>query len=183
MAKDIKLTENFMLSEFCDPKNVNDYQVELLTVLANELQRVRNLLQNRKSGTKPVTIKITSGVRTKADIARLKKQGYNPSENSDHLCGLQPNGLPTLGAADITVSNCKLSMKEIALYIKDAVEHDLAYFGQVIYEKNPKTGNEWIHLGNDPDLIFSFSTNIASAIKRKKFLMSTDNGKTYRALK
>lgn len=183
MAKDIKLTENFMLSEFCDPKNVNDYQVELLTVLANELQRVRNLLQNLKSGTKPVTIKITSGVRTKADITRLKKQGYNPSENSDHLCGLQPNGLPTLGAADITVSNCKLSMKEIALYIKDAVEHDLAYFGQVIYEKNPKTGNEWIHLGNDPDLIFSFSTNIASAIKRKKFLMSTDNGKTYRALK
>lgn len=183
MAKDIKLTENFMLSEFCDPKNVNDYQVELLTVLANELQRVRNLLQNRKSGTKPVTIKITSGVRTKADITRLKKQGYNPSENSDHLCGLQPNGLPTLGAADITVSNCRLSMKEIALYIKDAVEHDLAFFGQVIYEKNPKTGNEWIHLGNDPELIFSFATNIASAIKRKKFLMSTDNGKTYRALK
>lgn len=183
MAKDIKLTENFKLSEFCDPKNVNDYQIELLTVLAKEMQLVRDLLQDHKSGDKPVTIKITSGVRTKADITRLKKQGYNPSENSDHLCGLQPNGLPTLGAADITVSNCKLSMKEIALHIKTAVEEDHVCFGQVIYEKNPKTGNEWIHLGNDPELIFSFATNIASAIKRKKFLMSTDNGKTYRALK
>lgn len=183
MAKDIKLTENFKLSEFCDPKKVNDYQVELLTVLANEMQLVRDLLQNHKSGDKAVTINVTSGVRTKADITRLKKQGYNPSENSDHLCGLQPNGLPTLGAADITVSNCKLSMKEIALLIKTEVEEDRICFGQVIYEKNPKTGNEWIHLGNDPDLIFSLGNNIASAIKRKKFLMSTDNGKTYRVLK
>lgn len=183
MAKDIKLTENFKLSEFCDPKKVNDYQIELLTVLAKEMQLVRDLLQDHKSGDKPVTIKITSGVRTNADITRLKKQGYHPSENSDHLCGLQPNGLPTLGAADITVSNCKLSMKEIALLIQSEVNQDHVCFGQVIYEKNPKTGNEWIHLGNDPELIFSFANNIASVIKRKKFLMSTDNGKTYRALK
>lgn len=183
MAKDIKLTENFKLSEFCDPKKVTDYQVALLTVLAEQLQRLRNSLQDHRSGDKPVTININSGLRTKADITRLKKQGYNPSENSDHLCGLQPNGLPTLGAADIKVSNCDMSVKEIALFIKKLVEDQKVFFGQVIYEKNPKTGNEWIHLGNDPEKIFNYTSNIASAIKRKKFLMSTDNGKTYRALK
>lgn len=183
MAKDINLTDNFKLSEFCDPKKVTDYQVALLTLLAEELQLVRNMLQNYKSGDKPVTIKITSGLRTKADIARLKKQGYNPSENSDHLCGFQPNGLPTLGAADIVVSNCAMSMKEIALLIKSEVEEERLSFGQVIYEKNPKTGNEWIHLGNDPVNIFTFTSNISSVIKRKPFLMSTDNGKTYKALK
>lgn len=183
MAKDVKLTENFKLSEFCDPKQVTDYQVALLTVLAEQLQLVRNSLQDHRSGNKAVTIKINSGVRTKADIERLKKQGYNPSENSDHLCGFQPNGLPTLGAADIVVSNCALSTKEISLFIKKLVEDHQLSFGQVIYEKSPKTGNEWIHLGNDPELIFSFTSNISSAIKRKKFLMSTDNGKTYQALK
>ena len=183
MAKDIKLTDNFKLSEFCDPKQVNDYQVALLEVLAEELQALRDLLQNHKIGKKAVTITITSGVRTKEDIARLKKQGYHPSENSDHLCGFQPNGLPTLGAADIVVSNCDMSMKEIALFIKHEVEETNLYFGQVIYERNPKTGNEWIHLGNDPVKIFTFTSNISSAIKRKQFLMSTDNGKTYRALK
>lgn len=181
MAKDVKLTENFKLSEFCDPKQVTDYQVALLRVLAGELQLVRDLLQDHKSGNKPVTIKITSGVRTKADIARLKREGYNPSENSDHLCGLQPNGLPTIGAADITVYNCALSMREIALLIKRKVELLNICFGQVIYEKNPKTGNEWIHLGNDPELVFRDPIDLA--VKRKKFLISTDNGKTYRALK
>ena len=183
MAKDIKLTENFMLSEFCDPKKVNDYQVELLTVLAKEMQVVRNRLQEFKSGMKPVSILITSGVRTKEDYDRLVKKGYNPSKTSDHFCGYQIYGTPTLGAADIRVYNCSMSTKEIALYIKQLVMNYDVNFGQVIYEKNPKTGAEWIHLGNDPELIFSFSTNIASAIKRKKFLMSTDNGKTYRVLK
>lgn len=178
---DKKLTDNFRLSEFVDPSKVNDFQVAILQVLANELQVVRNRLQEFKSGMKPVCITITSGVRTQADITRLKKQGYNPSENSDHLCGLQTKALPTLGAADIQVYNCSLSMKKIALFIKELVTKFDVDFGQVIYEKNPKNGSEWIHLGNSPSLIFK--DTVAKSITRKQFLMSTDNGKSYKVLK
>ena len=89
--------------------------------------------------------------------------------------------LPTLGAADIQVYNCSLNMKKIALFIKELVTKFDASFGQVIYEKNPKTGNEWIHLGNSPELIFK--ETVAKSITRKQFLMSTDNGKTYKVLK
>lgn len=175
---DKKLTSNFKLSEFIksDP---TAYQLSLLKILANELQIVRDELQAYKSGMKPVLMVITSGVRTKADIDRLKKEGYNPAENSDHLCGVQINGIPTLGAADIQFYNCSLSTKKIALFIKELVLGYKVNFGQVIYEKNPKTGSEWIHLGNDPELIFKPGIEV----KRTKFLMSTDNGKTYKTLK
>lgn len=181
--KDIKLNVNFKLSEFVDlTEELTDYQIMLIKLLAGELQELRTRLQEYKSGTKAVTINITSGVRTKRDYDRLKKQGYNPSQTSDHFCGYQMvPGRPTLGAADIKVNNCSLGTKKIALLIKDLVENGILYFGQVIYEKNPATGAEWIHLGNDPQLIFT--DLVASTIVRKTFLMSTDNGKTYKALK
>jgi hypothetical protein len=175
---DKKLTSNFKLSEFTksDP---TDYQLSLLKILANELQIVRNRLQEFKEGMKPVYVVITSGVRTKADYDRLVKKGYNPSKTSDHFCGYQTDGNPTLGAADINVYNCSMTTKQIALYIKQLVLSYDVNFGQVIYEKNPATGAEWIHLGNDPELIFKNSITV----KRKKFLMSLDNGKTYKELK
>lgn len=180
--KDRKLTENFKLSEFVSlDEELTEYQIALLTNLAEELEYVRKNLQQYKSGMKPVCMVVTSGVRTKADIARLKKQGYNPSENSDHLCGVQANGKPTLGAADIQFYNCSKTTKQIALIVKEMVNSNAVYFGQVIYEKNPKTGAEWIHFSNDPEQIFAYQ--IAKTIQRKKFLMSVDNGKTYKALK
>ena len=52
-------------------------------------------------------------------------------------------------------------------------------FGQVIYEYNPATKSEWIHLGNDPEQIFSDKV----VVSRKKYLMSLDNGKTYKDFK
>ena len=180
--KDRKLSKNFKLSEFANlNEELTDYQIALLTNLAEELEYVRERLQQYKSGMKPVYMVVTSGVRTKADITRLKKQGYNPSENSDHLCGVQANGKPTLGAADIQFYNCSLTTKQIALEVKEMVNNNAAFFGQVIYEKNPKTGAEWIHFGNDPEQIFSYPISASAA--RKKFLMSVDNGKTYKALK
>lgn len=180
--KDRKLTNNFKLSEFVNLKEeLTDYQIALLTNLAEELEYVRERLQQFKSGMKPVCMVVTSGVRTKADVARLKKQGYNPSENSDHLCGIQANGKPTLGAADIQFYNCSKTTKQISLMVKEMVINRDAYFGQVIYEKNPKTGAEWIHFSNDPDQIFSYP--ISATVERKKFLMSLDNGKTYKTLR
>ena len=176
--KDEKLSDNFKLSEF-SKRELTSYQVDLLRILAGELQVVRNRLQEFKAGMKPVLIVITSGVRTKADYDRLVKKGYNPSKTSDHFCGYQVDGNPTLGAADIQVYNCSMNTKQIALYIKQLVLGYDVNFGQVIYEKNPSTGAEWIHLGNDPELIFKSSINV----KRKKFLMSLDNGKTFKELK
>lgn len=176
--KDEKLSDNFKLSEFSKGE-LTSYQVDLLRILAGELQVVRNRLQEFKEGMKPVYVVITSGVRTKADYDRLVKQGYNPSKTSDHFCGYQIEGTPTLGAADIQVYNCSMTTKKIALYIKQLVLSYDVNFGQVIYEKNPATGAEWIHLGNDPELIFKKGITV----KRNKFLMSLDNGKTYKELK
>lgn len=53
--------------------------------------------------------------------------------------------------------------------------------GQVIFEHNPKTGSNWLHIGNDWTKIFN--TDFLEEYKvfdtRKKYLMSLDNGKTY----
>lgn len=175
---DIKLTNNFKLSEFVKT-DVNYFQLAIVKILATNLQKVRDMLQQYAVAGKNVSINVTSGIRTEEDYTRLKNKGYNPSKTSDHFTGYQLQALPTLGAADIQVKNCTLKTKEITAKIIDMVNIGLADFGQVIYEKNPATGTEWIHLGNDPKQIFS--VEIASEIykNRARFLMSLDNGKTY----
>ena len=50
-------------------------------------------------------------------------------------------------------------------------------FGQVIYEKNQKTGVEWVHYGNDPAEFFT--EEIVKMINRKKFMQSINGGKSY----
>jgi len=172
------LTKNFKLSEFIstDP---TEYQLCLLTILAENLQKVRDLLQIYAVDGKTVSIGISSGVRTQADYDRLKAKGYNPSKTSDHFCGLQLDCKPTLGAADIYIKNCKLPLKEITSLIITWDREERVDFGQVIYEYNPATKSEWIHLGNDPEQIFSDKV----VVSRKKYLMSLDNGKTYKDFK
>ena len=179
--KDINLSKNFKLSEFTSVDQ-SDYSIALLKLLASQLQIVRNNLQEyAKDRKKQVSISISSGVRTQADYDRLKKSGYNPSETSDHFCGLQLKCKPTLGAADITVSNCSLSLHEIASMIIYWNIEGYVNFGQIIFEYNPKTKFAWIHVGNDWNSIFA-STFLKDFydINRKKYLMSLDNGKTYK---
>lgn len=179
--KDINLSKNFKLSEFTSVDQ-SDYSIALLKLLASQLQIVRNNLQEyAKDRKKQVSISISSGVRTQADYDRLKKSGYNPSETSDHFCGLQLKCKPTLGAADITVSNCSLSLHDIASMIIYWNIEGYVNFGQIIFEYNPKTKSAWIHVGNDWNSIFA-STFLKDFynINRKKYLMSLDNGKTYK---
>lgn len=179
--KDINLSKNFKLSEFTSVDQ-SDYSIALLKLLASQLQIVRNNLQEyAKDRKKQVSISISSGVRTHADYDRLKKSGYNPSETSDHFCGLQLKCKPTLGAADITVSNCSLSLHDIASMIIYWNIEGYVNFGQIIFEYNPKTKSAWIHVGNDWNSIFA-STFLKDFydINRKKYLMSLDNGKTYK---
>ena len=103
-----KLSKNFSLSEFTK-SDVTPYTLALLKQLAAQLQIIRNVLQDYAvDKKKAVTISINSGVRTQADYDRLIKNGYNPSKTSDHFAGLQILSTPTLGAADIKVSNCSL---------------------------------------------------------------------------
>lgn len=180
--KNIKLSKNFSLSEFTK-SDQSDYTISLLKLLASQLQIVRNFLQEYAiNKNKAVSIIINSGVRTQADYDRLVKTGYNPSKTSDHFCGLQLCNKPTLGAADISVSNCKLSLYEIANKIIQLEKDSKVHFGQIIFEYNPKTKSSWIHLGNDWNLIFD-STFLQDfyKINRKKYLMSLDNGKTYKS--
>ena len=175
---DKQLTPNFKLSEFIktDP---TEYQENLLQLLAENLQKVRDLLQPFAVTGKKVSITINSGVRTAEDYDRLKAQGYNPSKTSDHLCGLQLTAKPTLGAVDIRVNNCKLTTTEIFEKIMHWDKTLQVSFGQVIYEYNPATKAEWIHLGNDWNKIFQPGI----MVYRKKYQKSLDNGKTYQEIK
>lgn len=169
-----QLTKNFNLSEFSS-YDLNEYQISLLQILANNIQIVRDRLQPYAVKGKAVSVSIRSGVRRQDDYNSLKAKGYNPSATSDHFCGLQLLSKPTIGAADTVFLNCKLSHKEIALMIRDWDKQGIVSFGQIIYEINPKTNYSWIHLGNDPKNVFTDKV----AITRVKYLMSLDNGKTY----
>lgn len=181
---DFNLTQNFKLSEFTKT-DLTPYQIALIQLLANNLQKVRDYLQQFKvDQNKNVSVGISSGVRTQSDYDRLVKKGYNPSKTSDHFCGLQLACKPCIGAVDVYVKNCSLKLKDIVAKIIELDKAGQVDFGQVIYEYNPATRAEWIHLGNDWGKVFSDKGIIDSMNKtRKKYLMSLDNGKTYRDFK
>lgn len=179
--KDVSLSKNFKLSEFTK-NDVTDYALALLKLLASQLQIVRNKLQSYAvDKKKSVSISINSGVRSEEDYQRLIKNGYNPSKTSDHFCGYQLSSNPTLGAADIRINNCSLSLQEIANMLIEMNEKGELDIGQIIFEYNPKTKSSWIHIGNDWWRIFDadFISNNNLFKSRKKYLMSLDNGKTY----
>ena len=180
----MKLTENFALEEFSKEK-LTEYQIGLLRMLATQLQKLRdNLQEERMDPQKPVTIGISSGVRTMADYERLKQKGYHPSKTSDHFCGLQLDGKPCLGAADIYIKNCRLSYHDIVKRFILLDKVGVVDVGQIIWEQNPKTGAEWIHIGNDWTRIFQAPEVVEVINKtRKKYLMSLDNGVTYKEFK
>ena len=170
-----KITRNFDTEEFSSDA-LNEYQLSLLQILAENLQIVRDKLQDyKKYPKKEVSISITSGVRSTSDYDRLKKAGYHPSKTSDHYFGLQLSSKPTLGAADTVYNNCSLRHEEIARKIIEWEKLGEVHFGQIIYERNPISGAEWIHLGNDPYLIFRPEIKIT----RVKYLKSIDGGKNY----
>ena len=179
--KDRQLTANFRLKEFAKT-DLTPYQECLVEMLAKKLQYLRDILNlgYAKNG-KMVSIQITSGVRTMEDYQRLLAKGYHPAKTSDHFCGVQIDGKPTLGAADIRVKNCTLTLRQV---FEKLVELDInggLTFGQIIYEKNPATGAEWIHLGNSWNELFASETVRECINKtRKKYLISLDNGVTYK---
>jgi hypothetical protein len=175
-GKSCKVSPNFTAGEFSS-EPLTEYQFGLISMLAKNIQYIRDGLQKYAAPGKTVSVSISSGVRTQNDYNRICSNGNHPSKTSDHFCGYQTTPKPTLGAADCRFINSTISMKEIYKKIVDIVKSGKACFGQAIYEINPATGFEWIHLGNDPKCIFS--AEIAQYVPRAKFLISLDNGKTY----
>ena len=184
-----RITKNFSFYEFRPkgkPKTwlpTVDYQRRLIINLATNLQIVRSAMP------KGSHIQITSGVRSADDYTRLIKSGYNPSKTSDHNYGnavslainskkykkYGPTYNFSVGAADCVSHGFR--PYDLFLLAKEMTQVGSCSFGQIIYEENPRTRAQWVHFGGDPS--FVFSNNTIDFIKRTKFLMSYDGGKSY----
>ena len=183
------ITKNFSYSEYRpkgSPKTwmpESDYQQRLIDNHASNLQVVRNELPDG------CYMKITSGVRTESDFDRLIAKGYHPSATSDHYCGnivpiseysskykkYGPLYMFSVGAADVEPFGIKVyDLFKLSVKLTREGKCD---FGQVIYEKDPITGKEWVHYGASIKDIFSSS--IVRFIDRTQFMQSLDGGKTY----
>lgn len=184
-----KITKNFSFYEF-RPKGrlkswmpPTQYQRLLIINLAKNLQIVRSSMPTR------TWIQITSGVRAPADYERLIKAGYKPSTTSDHNFGnavpLKTNSAKykkygstynfSIGAADCV--SRKLDVQALFALAVTLTLEKKCRFGQVIYEKNPKTGAEWVHFGADPS--YYFSEKIVKFLGRAQFMQSLNGGKSY----
>lgn len=184
-----KITKNFSFYEFRPkgrPKTwlpSNEYQKKLIVELAQNLQIVRTAMPRR------TWMQITSGLRALADYDRLVRSGYRPSKTSDHNCGnairlstgsrkfkkYGPTYNFSVGAADIVPRG--FSAIGLFLLAKEMTEVKECNFGQVIYEKNPRNGAEWVHFGADPS--FVFSDEIVEFISRTQFMQSLNGGRSY----
>ena len=185
----MKITKNFSYWEFgpkgCNKSWVpgNDYQKMLINNLANGLQVLRDTAPAK------ISISITSGVRTIEDYYRLQGSGYNPSSTSDHFCGnavpiqptdskykkFGPNYIFSTGAADTIPTGMKVY--DYFIHAMKSFVRENVKFGQIIYEKNPKTKAEWVHISGPYSNYFS--QGIVTWLDKKPFLKSLDGGKTY----
>jgi hypothetical protein len=179
-----KLSRNLSIKEFTGSMP-SDYQLSFMKIIAGNIQKLRDSLNSQEASSwktdisKDIQISINNGLRTIDDYNRLLAKGYNPSKSSDHFFGLSPFfPKPSLGAADISLVNCKKDLWEVHEFIISLYKKGVVKFGQIIYEKGKN--NPWIHLGNDWTDIFS--SNITGNT-RQRFLVSMDNGKTYQERK
>lgn len=180
-----KLSNDFWLFEFENngfPKNPSNIEAYLLLCLVNSLQVLRNNIQK--------VITVTDCYRDDKRYLELIKAGYNPSPTSDHFWN-QPIELlerqhpkqfkkygssynTSVGATDIVCEGVKEVFdhmcSERVIYSK--------LFGQIIYEKQGV--KEWLHLSNNPSVLYSGEAISELGLERDKWLMSVDGGKNYR---
>ena len=183
------ITQNFSFYEFrpngqpSSWKPNSEYQRMLIIELAKNLQVVRSAMP---SGA---FMRVTSGVRLLNDYKRLITAGYRPSKTSDHNCGIAVPLDPSkskfkkygetynfaVGASDVVPNG--MSVWDLFKLSFRLVKESMCNFGQVIYEKNPSDGSEWVHYGNALEPFFS--DKIIKMIGRQRFRKSTDGGITY----
>lgn len=192
----MKLSDNFWFSEFSnrDPSVLTSIQLYMIKNLAERiLQPIRNYLTDVFA--KDVSIKIVSGVRFPSDLNRLRAQGYNPSETSDHLCGnivklrsavkIRQYGKYfqySVGAADV-IPSCGAKEAWDVLKVHFVRENGIIalptgniQIGQVILEKR---NSYWLHISNPKTIVYS-KAMADLYLKTEPFLISLDNGKSYK---
>jgi uncharacterized protein YcbK (DUF882 family) len=180
---DVQLTENFNLDEITNIQwdHLNETQKLMISNLTGFiLQPIREHIN--------MPMWITSGMRTQSDINRLRKQGYFPSETSDHLFGnvveltskhkIEKYGLYypfSVGAVDFI---CKgVDMRKVFKLIYNLVIGGIIKVGQLIYERK-KSGTEWIHISNPVELIYS--KEVRKLLARPQFLYTLNGGANYK---
>ena len=193
----IRLSDHFTFSEFTN----RDHHV--LTVLQYEMAQrlcvdiLEPLRQFAKDtfGLTRCAFKVTSAVRFPSDQNRLRRQGFNPSETSDHLFGhvvklhsatkIQTYGKYfqySVGAVDILPAcGARQLWNALVDYMQRADNKILLprgsiIIGQLILEKRT---DYWLHISNPKSLIYSDKVS-STFLKKEPFLISTDNGKTYK---
>jgi len=146
-------------------------------------------------------ITIISGIRFPSDNNRLRREGYNPSETSDHLFGnvtklRDPAKVKrfgryysySVGACDIVPEiGTKQLWDEIKPYFDRAnnlinLPQPIGSIriGQLIYEM--WEDKSWIHVSNPVDLIYSFKVSRILTQYRICFLQTLDGGKIYESV-
>ena len=134
-------------------------------------------------------MKVTSGVRVLSDYERLILAGYKPSKTSDHNCGvsipLEPGTKKfkkfgetynfAVGASDIFPVG--MGVWDLFKLSFRLTKEGMCDFGQIIYEKNPEDGKEWVHYGGS--LKELFTEEVIKMINRHKFMKSIDGGRSY----
>jgi len=144
-----------------------------------------------------VPIYINDCYRDMVKYRSLIKNGYNPSPTSDHFWGTHVETIRikdknkygskytfSMGAIDFKVKNLEL-MVGIFNTIRELVQLNNIKVGQCIleskYEKNIVV-SRWIHISNPLELIYNEEFIKRMNISKGQFLVSQDNGKTYKAV-
>lgn len=194
----MQLTDHFSFSEFCDRDHhiLTPVQLQMVSSLcADILEPLRSYLGYRCN--REISVKVVSGIRFPSDNNRLKKQGYNPSETSDHLFGnivklhsainIRKYGKYfqyAVGAVDIIPSCGAKEAWDILLPLFNKIKGSIVlpdrevFIGQFILEKR---NSYWLHVSNPKTLIYD-KFIVETFLKNEPFLISQDNGITYKVV-
>ena len=197
-----KITDHFWFHEFSkgDPRKVSPLQWMMLLNLCNNLEIIRAFLTDhfdwkKKYRGRDMRIKVTNGIRLPSDNNRLRRQGYNPSETTDHFFGniaklrskrkIRLYGkfyTFSVGAGDI-VPGCgaRKAWEAMKPYfdLRTGVinlPNGKVTIGQLILEKRR---GYWLHIANHPSLIYSDQMVHTFLYRKFRFLISENNGATY----
>lgn len=191
----MKVSEHFNYEEFCKRNQEVLIPVQML-MLINLCQNILEPIRSHLCTVckRDVPIKVVSGIRFPSDNNRLRVQGFNPSETSDHLFGnvvklhnavkIRKYGKYyqfSVGAADV-IPDCGADRAWDILapfFNKNTATIDLPRgqiaIGQVILERRK---SYWLHISNPKRLIYTEEV-IQPYLKSEPFLKSLDNGVTY----
>lgn len=182
----VYLSEHFCLEEFTklNHHDIPTYTLGLLEDLCKAiLEPLRAFLG--------CSIRITSGLRTPADTARLRAAGYHPSDTSDHYAGMAVPATSaatqrafgavywaSTGAADIVPIRGALWAWERLLPLLRPDGAILLPAGEIRVGQLIMEGG-WLHVSNPVSAILQ--PRYARMRKVAPFLISEDGGATYRS--